>query len=171
MEQYQQVSDNISWVGVKHPELEIFDELFPTHNGTTYNSYVIKGKEKTALIDTVKAPFTEEFFEKIEDAIGLENIDLVVISHTEPDHSGALGALLGDTDFLVVREALAARIEVQLEPRLDLLIHFRQDRPQLVEGLAVVDVRGRLHHLDDRGENAFGHGLSLMLVASQWHPS
>ena len=94
MEQYQQINDNISWVGVKHPDLEIFDELFPTHNGTTYNSYVVKGKEKTALIDTVKAPFTDEFFEKVEDAVGIDNIDLVVISHTEPDHSGALGRLL-----------------------------------------------------------------------------
>mgnify|MGYP000494159843 CR=1 FL=1 len=94
MEQYQQVTDKVSWVGVRHPELEIFDELFPTHNGTTYNSYVVRGQEKTALIDTVKAPFTEEFLEKIEAAIGLDKIDLVVISHTEPDHSGALGRLL-----------------------------------------------------------------------------
>ena len=94
MEQYQQVTDNVSWVGVRHPDLEIFDELFPTHNGTTYNSYVVRGQNKTALIDTVKAPFTEEFLEKIEAAIGLDKIDLVVISHTEPDHSGALGRLL-----------------------------------------------------------------------------
>ncbi|MGD9342880.1 MAG: FprA family A-type flavoprotein, partial [Desulfuromonadales bacterium] len=69
MEQYQQVTDKVSWVGVRHPELEIFDELFPTHNGTTYNSYVVRGQEKTALIDTVKAPFTEEFLEKIDAAI------------------------------------------------------------------------------------------------------
>ena len=69
MEQFQQVTDKVSWVGVRHPELEIFDELFPTHNGTTYNSYVVRGQEKTALIDTVKAPFTEEFLEKIDAAI------------------------------------------------------------------------------------------------------
>jgi len=94
MEQYQQVNDNVFWVGVKHPDLEIFDELFPTHNGTTYNSYVVKGEQKTALIDTVKKPFTEEFLQKIEECIGLDKIDLVVISHTEPDHSGALGTLL-----------------------------------------------------------------------------
>jgi len=94
MEQFQQVTDNVSWVGVRHPDLEIFDELFPTHNGTTYNSYVVRGQNKTALIDTVKAPFTDEFLDKIEGAIGLDKIDLVVISHTEPDHSGALGRLL-----------------------------------------------------------------------------
>ena len=94
MDQFQQVTDNVFWVGVRHPDLKIFDELFPTHNGTTYNAYLVRGEEKTALIDTVKAPFTEEFLDKVEECVGLENIDLVVISHTEPDHSGALGRLL-----------------------------------------------------------------------------
>ncbi len=94
MEQYQEVTGNVSWVGVRHPDLKIFDELFPTHNGTTYNAYVVRGEQKTALIDTVKAPFTDEFFAKVEEAVGLDQIDLVVINHTEPDHSGALGRLL-----------------------------------------------------------------------------
>ena len=94
MEQYQEVSNNIFWVGVRHPELKIFDELFPTHNGTTYNSYIVRGEQKTALIDTVKAPFTDEFLAKVEEAVGLDQIDLVVINHTEPDHSGALSRLL-----------------------------------------------------------------------------
>ena len=94
MEQYQEVTNNVFWVGVRHPDLEIFDELFPTHNGTTYNAYVVRGEQKTALIDTVKAPFTDEFFAKVEEAVGLDQIDLVVINHTEPDHSGALARLL-----------------------------------------------------------------------------
>ena len=94
MEQYQGVTDHVSWVGVRHPDLKIFDELFPTHNGTTYNAYIVRGAEKTALIDTVKAPFTDEFFTRVEEVVGLDQIDLVVINHTEPDHSGALGRLL-----------------------------------------------------------------------------
>ena len=94
MEQYQEVTSKVFWVGVRHAELEMFDELFPTHNGTTYNSYVVRGEQKTALIDTVKAPFTDEFFAKVEAACGLDQIDLVVINHTEPDHSGALARLL-----------------------------------------------------------------------------
>jgi flavorubredoxin len=94
MDQYQKVTESISWVGVRHPDLKIFDELFPTHNGTTYNAYIVRGQEKTALIDTVKAPFTDEFLDKVENVVGLDQIDLVVISHTEPDHSGALGRLL-----------------------------------------------------------------------------
>jgi flavorubredoxin len=94
MEQIQEIVSDIHWVGVKHPDLHVFDDLFPTHNGTTYNSYLIKGTEKTALIDTVKAPFTEEFFRKIEQLVDLAEIDLVVVNHTEPDHSGALQFLL-----------------------------------------------------------------------------
>ncbi len=94
MEQYQEVINNVFWVGARHPELEIFDELFPTHNGTTYNSYVVRGEQKTALIDTVKAPFTDEFFAKVEEVCSLDEIDLVVVNHTEPDHSGALRRLL-----------------------------------------------------------------------------
>lgn len=85
---------DIHWVGARHPELTVFDELFPTKRGTTYNSYLVQGSEKVALIDTVKAPFAEEFLGKLEGILPLEKIDLVVINHTEPDHSGALGALL-----------------------------------------------------------------------------
>lgn len=89
-----EILPGVHWVGAKHRELEVFDDLFPTHNGTTYNSYLIQGRKKVALIDTVKAPFTKDFFAKIEEHIGLANIDLVVVNHTEPDHSGAVAALL-----------------------------------------------------------------------------
>jgi NADH oxidase (H2O-forming) len=89
-----EIKPGVHWVGVKHRELEVFDDLFPTHNGTTYNSYLVQGQDKIALIDTVKAPFTEEFFAKIEEHVGLDRISLVVVNHTEPDHSGAISALL-----------------------------------------------------------------------------
>jgi len=94
MTQGQQIISGVDWVGVRHPDLKIFDEIFPTHNGTTYNAYLVRGLNKTALIDTVKEPFTEEFLAKLEAAGGLDRIDLVVINHTEPDHSGALRHLL-----------------------------------------------------------------------------
>ncbi|TLM68193.1 MAG: FprA family A-type flavoprotein [Deltaproteobacteria bacterium] len=89
-----QIMPGIDWVGVRHADLEIFDELFPTHNGTTYNAYLVRGRDKTALIDTVKEPFTDELLAKLEAAGGLDKIDLVVVNHTEPDHSGALRHLL-----------------------------------------------------------------------------
>ncbi len=102
MDQIQEILNDVHWVGVKHADLKVFDDLFPTHNGTTYNSYLVKGQDKTALIDTVKEPFTEEFFGKLEQLIDLSEIDLVVVNHTEPDHSGALKFLLERNPDLTV---------------------------------------------------------------------
>jgi len=89
-----EIRSDVHWVGVRHPDLEIFDELFPTRNGTTYNSYLVRGSEKTALIDTVKEVFAEEFLERVSKIMPLEEIDILVVNHAEPDHSGALGRVL-----------------------------------------------------------------------------
>lgn len=94
MEKSIQVVDDVHWVGVRHPDLKVFDDLFPTRNGTTYNSYLIQGTEKTALIDTVKEPFADEFFSKVGEHIDPAKIDIVVVNHTEPDHSGAVAQVI-----------------------------------------------------------------------------
>ena len=87
------IKDNIYWVGALDPEMRIFDLIFKTDHGTTYNSYLIKD-EKTALIDTVKEPFTTEFISRLNSQIDLADIDYIIVSHTEPDHTGALPELL-----------------------------------------------------------------------------
>jgi flavorubredoxin len=81
-------------VGVKDPGLTVFDIVIPTEHGTTYNSYLVKGTEKTALIDCVKRPFAGEFFRNIEEILPLEKIDYVVVNHSEPDHAGGIVDLL-----------------------------------------------------------------------------
>ena len=98
----------VDWVGAKHPDLQVFDDLFPTHNGTTYNSYLIRGASKNVLIDTVKEPFSAEFFAKVEKLVPLQQIDIVVVNHTEPDHSGALAALLEKNPQITVYCSKAA---------------------------------------------------------------
>ena len=87
------LSDNVYWVGVKDPDLKVFDIIMPLNHGTTYNSYLIKG-EKTALIDTVKLSFSDEFFTNIEEVVPADRIDYLIINHTEPDHSGSFSELL-----------------------------------------------------------------------------
>jgi len=109
MQQPQEIIPGVDWVGVRHPDLKVFDELFPTHNGTTYNAYLVRGRTRTALIDTVKAPFTEEFLAKLTAAGGLDQVDLVVVNHTEPDHSGALLQLLKQRPELPVYCTRAAQ--------------------------------------------------------------
>jgi flavorubredoxin len=81
-------------VGVKDPGLTVFDIVIPTEYGTTYNSYLVKGTEKTALIDCVKRPFAGEFLNNIEELVPIRKIDYVIVNHSEPDHAGALVDLL-----------------------------------------------------------------------------
>ena len=89
-----EIKPGIYWIGSEDPDLRIFDDLFPTEHGTTYNAYLIKGSSKTAIIDTVKKKRTDEFMDKIKSLIAPESIDYIIMNHTEPDHSGALGYLL-----------------------------------------------------------------------------
>jgi flavorubredoxin len=88
------VVNNVYWVGKTDWELRKFHgDEYSTHRGSTYNSYLIK-EAKTALIDTVWAPFSEEFVENLAREIDLKKIDYVVANHAEVDHSGALPALM-----------------------------------------------------------------------------
>ena len=88
------IMKNVYWVGKIDWELRKFHgSEYSTHKGTSYNSYIIQ-EGKTALIDTVWAPFAKEFVDNLESDIGLNNIDLVVANHAEIDHSGALPELL-----------------------------------------------------------------------------
>ncbi len=63
--------------------------------GTTYNSYAVKGSEKTAVFETVKEKFFDEYLERLKSIdINIEKIDYIVVNHTEPDHAGSVGKLL-----------------------------------------------------------------------------
>ncbi len=88
------LAPDVFCVGVKDPGLTVFDIVVPTEYGTTYNSYLVKGTEKTALIDCVKRPFAGEFLRNIEEIIPVSKLDYVVVNHSEPDHAGALVDLL-----------------------------------------------------------------------------
>lgn len=103
-----EIQKDVYWLGSLHPDLRIFDDLFPTKNGTTYNSFLIKGEEKTAVIDTVKGKFTAEFLDKVKRLTDPAKIDYIIINHTEPDHSGALAALLEICPNAVVCSSQAA---------------------------------------------------------------
>lgn len=87
------ILDNIYWVGAVDRKVRNFHgHTYTTKRGTTYNAYLVVD-EKTALIDTVYAPFTNEMINNIKDIIPLEKIDYIVANHVETDHSGALPEL------------------------------------------------------------------------------
>ncbi len=70
-----------------------FDIEFGLRNGTTYNSFIIRG-EKTALVDTSHGKFKELYLEEIQNQIDLSTLDYLIVSHTEPDHSGLVKDIL-----------------------------------------------------------------------------
>ncbi|MDP4146375.1 MAG: FAD-dependent oxidoreductase [Bacillota bacterium] len=89
------VKKDVYWVGTLDPKLRIFDIVMYTPFGTTYNSYVVKGSEKTAVFETVKEHFFPEYLERLKSLdIDIENIDYIVVDHTEPDHAGSVAKLL-----------------------------------------------------------------------------
>jgi len=90
-----EVKNDIYWVGALDPNLRSFDVVMYTPFGTTYNSYVVKGSEKTAVFDTVKIKFFDEYLERLKSLkVDVEKLDYIVISHTEPDHAGSVAKLL-----------------------------------------------------------------------------
>jgi len=91
---YTKLKENIYLVGVQDPNLRIFDIVMYTKYGTTYNSYLVIGSEKVALIENVKYKFFEQFLDNIKEIIDPAKIDYLIINHTEPDHSGSIERLL-----------------------------------------------------------------------------
>ena len=88
------LGEGLYWVGVQDPDLRVFDIIMETPYGTSYNSYLVQGQEHTVLIDTVKAKRFDEFLQNLQEVVKVEDIDYLVLNHTEPDHSGAVEQLL-----------------------------------------------------------------------------
>ncbi|HMA04915.1 MAG TPA: FprA family A-type flavoprotein [Methanomicrobiales archaeon] len=89
----REIRPGVLAVGVVDWDRRIFDELIPTPEGTTYNSFLVKGSAKTVLIDTVD-PSKEGILHANLDELGVDRIDYLVSNHTEQDHSGSIPSIL-----------------------------------------------------------------------------
>jgi flavorubredoxin len=89
----REIKTNIYAVGAIDWDARLFDRLIPLPDGTTYNSYLIKGSEKTALLDTVDPTKTDVLLDNLAE-LGIDRIDYVVAHHAEQDHSGSLPDVL-----------------------------------------------------------------------------
>lgn len=89
----RKIRSGVYWVGAIDWDRRLFDELIPLPDGTSYNSYLIKGSEKTALIDTVDPSMESVLLNRLKQA-GVKNIDYVIANHAEQDHSGTIPPVL-----------------------------------------------------------------------------
>ncbi|KAB0664450.1 FprA family A-type flavoprotein [Oryzomonas japonica] len=131
-----EIKPGLYWIGSEDPDLRIFDDLFPTEHGTTYNSYLLKGSEKIAIIDTVKGKRADEFMDKIKSLVDPKSIDYIIVNHAEPDHSGSVSYLLEHCPQATVVSTTAAKTF------LGNLIH-KPFASQVVKDGDTIDLGGR----------------------------
>ena len=95
---------------------ERFDVEFGLRNGTTYNSFLIEG-EKVALVDTSHGKFEDLYLSVIARLIDINQIDYLIVSHTEPDHSGLVKNILELAPSITV---VGAKVAIQF---LENMVH------------------------------------------------
>jgi flavorubredoxin len=129
-----ELKKGIYWVGAIDWNIRDFHG-YSTHKGSSYNAYLVAG-EKTALVDTVKAPFFAEMMGRIQEVLPPEKIDYVIVNHVEMDHSGSLP---------LFKEAFP-KVEVVCSPRAEgeLKLHYGGKIPlQVVKTGDTLDLGGK----------------------------
>jgi len=91
--QPREIKPGIYYVGAIDWDRRLFDSLIPLPDGTSYNSYLVRGSEKTALIETVDTARPDILLANLE-RLGVENIDYLITNHAEQDHSGSIPRIL-----------------------------------------------------------------------------
>jgi len=87
------VTNDVKWIGILDYDIRTFDIVMHTEFGTSYNSYFINA-EKKALVEVAKEKFSETYLKKLRAVTDPEEIQYIILDHTEPDHSGSLKLLL-----------------------------------------------------------------------------
>jgi flavorubredoxin len=124
------VTESIYSVGVLNPNMRIFDIVMKTEYGTSYNSYIVKGK-KIALIDACHERFLDQYVQNIEEVTPLDKIDYLIVNHCEPDHTGALRQLLKKIPNVQIFCTPAGKLFLSEITKLPLNIHIVKDHEVL----------------------------------------
>jgi len=127
MNMIDKINDNIYVTSVKDPERRIFDCLVYMPEGTTYNSYLVKGGKYTALIDCADPDKEEEFFNNLKEA-NPSKIDYIVLLHSEQDHSGTVYSVLEmyPEAKVVCTDNVKRLLEIHLHMTEDKLLVMKQ---------------------------------------------
>ena len=86
------IADEIYHIGISNNNLELFESQYALQSGMSYNSYVIKD-EKNVILDTIDEGVTNEWEDKLQEILGAEEVDYLIVSHMEPDHAYNIGKL------------------------------------------------------------------------------
>jgi len=118
------VVSDVHWVGVNDTETKLFEGLWEIPEGVSYNSFLVTGSEKIALIDSVLKHYEEEHLERIRRLVDPSSIDYLIINHMEPDHTGAVPKIL----------ELAPEAQVVLTPMaVNIFKHFYHVEPKIID--------------------------------------
>lgn len=120
------LAKNVFAVGAIDWDLRLFDSLIPLPDGTSYNSFLIKGSEKTALLDTVSPRKTDDLIGHLINA-GAGKIDYIIAHHAEQDHSGSL------PDILVLYPEAKVVTNAKCKGMLIDLLEIEEDRFIVIE--------------------------------------
>ena len=112
MHQYYipEIATNVFHVGSKDPELRKFDALVHLPCGTSYNCYLVRGGDKTALIDTVAPGFRNELLAKLKQITAINKIDYLVMNHAEADHASAISHIMEASSAVLLTSAKGAKM-------------------------------------------------------------
>jgi len=85
-----EIRKDVYWVGAKDWNNRLFDALIPLPQGTSYNSYLVIGESRRALVDTVFRSFAADLEQKVRKVANPAELDYIVMNHAEPDHASAI---------------------------------------------------------------------------------
>lgn len=129
-------------VGIEDPGLRVFDIVMATEYGTSYNSYLLRGSEKTALIECSHPKYFSQYRKNIEEVCDPADIDVLVLDHTEPDHTGCAAQLLELNPKMEIYCSQAASLYIKnITNRTDLKIHVVKDGETLSLGDKTLEFR------------------------------
>ncbi|MGI5967227.1 MULTISPECIES: FprA family A-type flavoprotein [Anaerotruncus] len=131
------ITDSIYSVGILNPNMRVFDIVMTTEYGTSYNSYILKGSEKTVLIESCHKTYFKHYLDNIRQVVDPAEIDYIILNHNEPDHSGCLAQLLDFTPNATLIASQAGSIYLKnITNRADLKL-------QVAKNGEVLDIGGK----------------------------
>jgi flavorubredoxin/rubredoxin len=135
--QGRKIADGVWWVGAVDWDRKLFDSLIPLPDGTSYNSYLVRGASKTALIETVDYSMKDVLFARLK-SLQLTRLDYVISNHAEQDHTGVI------PDILDAFPTATVLTSDKGKPFLKDLLPIPEDRISVVRDGETLDLGDRM---------------------------